>query len=381
MAMESATAQPTRGMSGRHLPSLDGVRGIAIILVLLWHAWPTPWTVYGAVGVDLFFVLSGFLITGILADARDSTHRARTFYVRRALRIMPLYYGVLFLVFVVVRVVYRPHNLVYLQLLRDQVWYWTYTTNWLIAFSHSHIDYLGHFWSLAVEEQFYLLWPVIVWNTSRKTACRIACGAIVGALLCRLTLAALGVWWYPMYGLTPCRLDSLGVGAAIALALRGPGDIRTATRQIMRRLLYATVVAIALLLVLTIADQYGGMPSLWLPHSVDLTVVALVSGLLVTVAAMREPRILQGRVLRTMGLYSYGLYVIHPLVLAWLRSIAQLERLPFVCGVVGVVISYLLAWLSYHGFEKHFLRLKSRLAPTRDNPVGQDTCHMLVTLA
>ena len=152
----AASTRPTR-----HDPALDGVRGLAIALVVASHVTTWPPATQGWIGVDLFFVLSGFLITGILADSRNVIGRARAFYVRRALRILPLYYGVLVTLFVVIPILHPLHTQEYQTLAREQWWYWTYLQNWRIASAHS-IDggSLVWFWSLAIEEQFYLIWPV-----------------------------------------------------------------------------------------------------------------------------------------------------------------------------------------------------------------------------
>jgi peptidoglycan/LPS O-acetylase OafA/YrhL len=365
-ATDSASAGATAAVaadSSRHLPSLDGVRGLAVLLVLAFHAWPSQWTSFGWMGVDLFFVLSGFLITGILVDARDAPGRARTFYIRRVLRILPLYYGVLVLMFVVLPLVHRPTSLVYAQLSHDQIWYWTYTSNWLLGLEiPPHFNYMNHFWSLAVEEQFYLMWPLIVWHTSRRTALRIAAGAIAGALLCRIVLADAGVWWLATYFLTPCRVDALAVGSLVALALRAPGDPAATVRRVSDGMLRAAIGVTALVVLALVFAHTGFAEKVRLPVSVNLSAVAWIFGWLVTVAATRQPRVLQWAPLRAAGQYSYGIYVVHPFVFEYVRRYWAGDGI-FLRGVVVAVASVLLAWLSYHGYEKHFLRLKARLAP------------------
>ncbi len=359
-----SAARPDAADASRHVPSLDGVRGLAVLLVLAFHAWPSQWTAFGWMGVDLFFVLSGFLITGILSDGRETAHRARTFYIRRILRIMPLYYAVLILMFVVLPLIHRPHDLVYDQLAHDQAWYWTYTSNWLLGFQiPPHFNYMNHFWSLAVEEQFYLVWPLVVWHTSRKTALRVAACAIAGALVCRIALAGAGVWWLATYFITPCRLDALGVGSVIALALRAPGDPAVTARRVGDRMLRGAIAVTALVVVALAIGDRGFAATVRLPVSVNLTAIAWIFGWLVTIAATRQPRVLKWGPLRAAGKYSYGLYVIHPFVVAFLTAYWPSSSV-FTRGVGVVVVSATLAWLSYQGFEKHFLRLKSRLAPT-----------------
>src|SRR5262245_10664845 len=160
-----------------HIPALDGIRGIAILLVLLFHfgqyghGLPYPAVFVdklfhricqiGWVGVDLFFVLSGFLITGILYDSKGRNHYFRNFYVRRCLRILPLYYFSLILFLIVLPKLFPLHT-GFRSLRQDSFWYWTYLSNVRVAYrGWDSFGVLDHFWSLAVEEQFYLLWPIV----------------------------------------------------------------------------------------------------------------------------------------------------------------------------------------------------------------------------
>src|SRR5437870_557283 len=161
--------------------ALDGLRGIAILMVMLYHQTVMVgstgidrfvgfWTLSGWIGVDLFFVLSGFLITGILSDSKGATGYFRNFYARRVLRIFPLYYGVV--AFSLLILPYIPHwkleNLARIK--GDELWYWTYLSNFSIAahaaFRHGILDVS---WSLSIEEQFYLMWPLLVLLLSRRS--------------------------------------------------------------------------------------------------------------------------------------------------------------------------------------------------------------------
>ncbi|MBV8281847.1 MAG: acyltransferase, partial [Candidatus Eremiobacteraeota bacterium] len=165
-----------------HMPALDGVRGLAILMVLLVHfladLLPTTNSVehaivyvagYGTYGVDLFFILSGFLITGILYDASDKTFYFYNFYMRRFLRIFPLYYGVLALLFFVAPLIPRLQGATLNHLVGRQGWAWLYGVNIYTAIQGEwNLSFINHFWSLAVEEQFYLFWPMVVYLLARR---------------------------------------------------------------------------------------------------------------------------------------------------------------------------------------------------------------------
>jgi peptidoglycan/LPS O-acetylase OafA/YrhL len=196
-----------------HKPALDGLRGIAIVMVLFIHFYQKPWiesnhptfTLFfgrlvtpGAYGVELFFVLSGMLITGILLDSRDRARSLKSFYMRRLLRIFPLYYGALFVLFAIL-----PHLISFDDGARavaaKQGWLWAHLANVPTAgvvWDESSLFWVGHFWSLAVEERFYFLWPWIVFALPKRSCF----GACVGLLL-------VGLGGRSVLALPMCRRD------------------------------------------------------------------------------------------------------------------------------------------------------------------------------
>src|SRR3954466_6828035 len=206
MPVELTGREVAPPMPSGHIATLDGLRGVAILLVMLCHFLGLLHTGnhrldsllhlgfgHGWVGVNLFFVLSGFLITGILLDAKSSPRYFRNFYARRTLRIFPLYYGVLFVCFAILPLFPGSNSADFLALRSRQGWLWTYCTNIKIVldgdwkFATPLLD-LGHFWSLAVEEHFYLVWPLLVFLLPTRALVKACIGVIVVAGLAR-------TWW------------------------------------------------------------------------------------------------------------------------------------------------------------------------------------------
>jgi peptidoglycan/LPS O-acetylase OafA/YrhL len=356
----SAWAAATVTTTERHIPALDGTRGIAVILVMAFHLWRSPVTALGWSGVDLFFVLSGFLITGILWDSRLEPERGRSFYIRRALRILPLYYGVLIAVFVVRPALGWAHRLDDLALANERLWYWTYLCDWRIALNHPPaVTFLTHFWTLSIEEQFYLVWPLIVWRCSRRTILTIAGAVAVGALLLRIALVSATTVPDAAYALLPCRLDALAVGAIVALGLRGPGGVAALRRWVVPAAL-AGVVVVGVLTVVRPSVRFvdPGM------MTIGFTALDWAFAGLVLIAATVRSRLLEWSPLRAAGRYSYGLYVYHPIVMWWIvRHMPSFEQSEWRAAAGGAIGSVMLAVASYHLYEWPILRLKDRLAP------------------
>jgi peptidoglycan/LPS O-acetylase OafA/YrhL len=372
-------------LSATHIPALDGLRGIAVLTVMLLHfnmlgangpfdrALSTVFSI-GWVGVDLFFVLSGFLITGILVDAKGATYYFRNFYLRRSLRIFPLYYAFLVVILVLLPWV-RPGSMEHLE---GQGWLWTYLSNVLFA----RVGWEGmpehtiHLWSLAIEEQFYLLWPLVVFLCDRKTLVRVALTAIAGAIVFRVVSILIWPTGIAGYALLPARMDALALGGLLAVIIRSERG-RANAHKLAKRLLVPglALLAVAIAWSAIFHPQDGLLPAL-APHTQLFGYAGneLVSGALVLYAianpgAEAFQRVLSWKPLMAMGKYSYGLYLIHVPVRDFIRSwLDNGARYPVVFGtqvpaqmgvfVLGIGISVLLALLSWHGFEKHFLKLK-----------------------
>ena len=200
------------------LPVLDGLRALAALMVMFFHftghhgepGWLRQAAVLGQTGVDLFFVLSGFLITRILLATREAPHFFRTFYTRRALRIFPLYYGYLVFHYLVLPMCFHYPVPAW----EKQWWFWFYLQNIPAIFPGHNISGPGHFWSLAIEEHFYLFWPLAVWALSRRGFTWFALGTIVLAPVLRAIFLVQG--WQVFY-FTFTRMDALAYGGVLAL--------------------------------------------------------------------------------------------------------------------------------------------------------------------
>jgi len=399
-----SSAGPPFALRG-HLPVLDGVRGLAVLMVLVFHfvgqMLPTNGieraivgvTKYGLLGVDLFFVLSGFLITGILYDAHHKPHYFRNFYVRRLLRIFPLYYGVLALVFFVAPLIplLRGPTLDYL--LDRQAWAWLYGVNvYLATHDEWSFSYLNHFWSLSVEEHFYLFWPLVVFLLARRPRALIAVSLATSlcAMLARLIGLALGVSWWVTVVLTPFKLDGLALGAFLAVMARQPAGLEWLVRALPRVLAVAGgLVAVTFIWTVVISRQGLELVGSVRMGLFQLLLACLLVWALVAPKHSATARFFCSRSMVFLGTYSYGLYVYHHFISYYLSSNQTELELTHWLGSHGAAValqatlgglaSLAIAYASYELFEKRFLKLKRLFetakeltpeSPVADSAVG-----------
>lgn len=362
-----------------HNPALDGLRGLAILMVVFHHATPdSPSTTiigrlskamadYGAVGVDLFFVLSGFLITGILLQAKGGPHYFRTFYARRSLRIFPLYYGVLFVTLILIPLIWPMTTPDARRIHHDQAWLWLYASN--IKGSLSTLErpftarwyQFDHFWSLAVEEQFYLVWPVLILIMNRRAMIGICAVLMAGALALRWWLYLKGDQTAAFYSLTPCRIDELAIGGLLALLGRAP--INAAH---LRNIAVGIFVVCGGVLVLIWNSDARSMV-------IGGTLLAFFFAALIVLVVSGGPvdffrRAFDMYPMRVIGKYSYAMYVLHPFLLAMLGDYLSYRRLGAIAHsgglgvclyiVIALAVTFMAGWLSWNLYEKHFLKLK-----------------------
>lgn len=377
---------------GRRVPALDGVRGLAALMVLVYHFMPPrsddPLTArmirateIGWVGVDLFFVLSGFLITGILLDAKGGPHYFRNFYARRTLRIFPLYYGTLLAVFVVFPLAVRAAGLgpalearlgvfydEYRELQGRQASFWLYLSNAPGFVDPARWNYfLSHLWSLSVEEHFYLIWPAVVFLAGRRALVAVCVSCVAASLALRLLVAPTPASLF-CYIFTPLRLDGLAMGALLAVLARGPRGVA----PLVRPFALAGGLAVAGLAIgLGPQATLGFGTPFALTWGIALLAVAFAAMLVLVLAAPAASplgRAMGGGFLRFFGRYSYALYVFNRLLMLPCKRLFPSERLGAALGsqalgavahvALATALTSLLALLSWHLYEKHFLKLK-----------------------
>jgi peptidoglycan/LPS O-acetylase OafA/YrhL len=370
------------------IPALDGMRAVAILAVFAYHTVRSTNAdgivakgllalgSAGWMGVDLFFVLSGFLITGILLDTRGAAGYYRSFVMRRALRILPLYYVALALLLVGTALLSGAAGAESAALRGAQAWYWAHVVNLLVArdgFPGAPL-HTGHFWSLAVEEQFYIVWPLVV-ATCSTAALRRVCFTMIGlALATRFGVVAY-MWGNDVvpaaYVLPFARLDTLALGAWLAIVARQPGGLALGWRRI-RQWGALGLVALASIAVSVRSLQWGTLPM----QTVGYTAVALVA-MAVLVMVLRSTgillRIMTTRPLEHVGRRSYALYVLHyPLIpLAGFAGITGDSISAWIGSqAIGLLLwmtlllaaSLALAELSWIAIERPCLALKEKVA-------------------
>jgi peptidoglycan/LPS O-acetylase OafA/YrhL len=368
----------TDRISQGRIPELDGLRGMAILLVMVGHYFSVPgigaasllngyWFRLGWTGVDLFFVLSGFLIGGILLSARDSPNYFKTFYARRFFRIIPLYYAWI-LIYVILSVTAGNYlstrvgsvqkvdisilaHLLFLQnfheFLKGSVSFWWFSSTW----------------SLAVEEQFYLVAPLLVKYLSRRAlAIVLVCVTLCAPVLRFAVLKNFSEGPWLAYRLMPCRADSLAVGVLAALLWNNPRA--RAWLETHALILYGLVAAL-----------FAGVAYLWRYHSDPLlpltqtagyTWLALFFAALLLLVLSRRKSLLSALMrlgfLRDIGGVSYCIYIIHTAVFLFCHMLL-LHALPVVTDgraaevtLLAAFITYVIAKLSWKFFERPLLR-------------------------
>ena len=366
----------------QHFPALDGLRGFAVLAVFLCHYGGGRHSGNGIVraigvlcsvgwtGVTLFFLLSGFLITGLLWDAKGDAHWFRNFYLRRALRIWPLYYGTLLLLLLwplfdrrydfhaVARVV--AIHAAYLQNVPP------FSQQWKL---YPIPFFMEHYWTLAVEEQFYLLWPLLLFFArTRRKALLLCLGTIVFSLgfgYWNLSRAVPSLLWHSL----PAHAGELGLGGALALAYRS--NHWTRVKRCMQGLGFAGAVTFcAGMGLLSTWNDTTLFDNTW---GVLAATVALAGLLSSALDAGKFERAFSVQWLRLLGGISFGAYLFHLLpvyayndLTRWMTGSSDGQfRFELARLLVVAAITVPVAWMSFRYYERPFLRLKQRFAVRR----------------
>ena len=373
--------------SSARVPELDGIRGMAILLILVYH-WvvlesttlPERLSVLGSFGwsgVDLFFVLSGFLIGGILLDAKSSSNYFRVFYVRRFLRILPLY----FLVCLISVAVFYSHLSTHAWLFEEKIPWYAYLTfaqnYWMAKYNAFASRQLDATWSLAIEEQFYLTLPLVISLTRITRLPYILLGGIILAPLLRISL------WFSVdpahqvaatYLLAPCRMDALLLGVLAAWWIRYRNFDLVRYRSAL--MISSVVLGFGFGLIMHYRWNFGSFQLTFFGY----TWIALFYLSLLLLAVSHKGFVSRGfsfGPLKALGIVAYGLYLFHQPTLGLVYGLLG-KPTPRLSGhyemiVTGLstILLLLLAYVSWIYFEKPLVRIGHRFKYSTEHPVSE----------
>ena len=346
----------------KHYNELDGIRAIAVIMVMFYHFFKDvtvqndillivqKLSLFGKTGVSLFFVLSGFLITRILLNTKRDDSYFKSFYIKRVLRIFPLYYFFLLIYYFVVPLfLHQP-----IAGFSQQVWYWTFMQNFALTFDWNSVGPI-HYWSLSVEEHFYLFWPLVIYYCSIKNIKWAILSLCVISFFVRFILIENRI---EESLFTFARFDELAIGSFLAI-------LEFEKKLVTENLKKFVAVFIIFLIPLIYISLNNGNYSL-LESCARYLVLAMVYGSFVAIAIITEPKnwikkTLNNQILKTIGKVSFGLYVYHPICFHLIINELRITNLTL-CFLLSFGLAYIVSILSFNLLEKKFLKLKERFS-------------------
>jgi peptidoglycan/LPS O-acetylase OafA/YrhL len=361
------TCTNTKRLNLKYYKELDGLRGVAALMIMLFHFMPDGAVathpilhylheigVFGQTGVTLFFALSGFLITRILLNQKSAPHYFRNFYIKRALRIFPLYYlGLIVFYWVLPLVISSPPSPY------SSIAYWIYIQNITDTFM-IHTNGPQHYWSLAVEEHFYLFWPLFIYYTTVKHTPRLIAGVVAAALICRCLLIYFG---YGTFYFTFSIMDGLALGGFLAWY---------EINQNAFKLKFNTLILVSLLLMLPAWALTGGKGYYWVQiikfPIISVFYVGVIAKIILGKSWLNN--VMRYPFLKFTGKISYGLYVFHP-ILYMICGFFFPDTNIWISALLCFGSSYLIATISFYGFERHILKLKKHFEPAGWNSKQQ----------
>jgi len=355
----------------RHIPQLDGIRGLAIILVISFHYWGNiPIFSFGWCGVDLFFVLSGYLITSRLIALQQQKNSLQKFYINRALRILPLYYLVLIIFYIGFSLLVKKQNF-YLFNFYNHSWlsFVLFFQNWsLIFYNGVKENFLDHFWSLAVEEQFYLAWPFFLYLFwQKKYFFKLIFTIVISIIIVRTALYINhpGILDYKYYFYNSfCRMDGFLIGGCLYIFQKHRNNK-------LPSFYYLTAFVIIIAGIFLTGNANGNNPFL---STIGYSLIAVTFAGLIEYATNSSNKLLSTIFnypwIKFTGKISYGLYIFHLIVLRslqlrienWFLKSGNFneEAANGISLFVCLIISYAVSVLSYFYFESYFLKRKLR---------------------
>jgi len=354
--------------TSKNVPYFDGMRGLAIFLVALGHIFCEFYFLkISWIGLNLFFVLSGYLITRCLFQYKHYSAQGyfRNFYIRRMLRIFPLYYAVLTFFFLFLPLLSQKFQHYYSELDNIQANYWLYTSNWGMIYSGMpEQPIFFHFWSLAVEEQFYFIWPVLFFICSSSRSKYILIAILLAfSVFNRITTET------PLHAYLSSftAAEPLLLGCLVCI-MQEDGILQ----RISKTLNSAAILSIVFLCIVFIRDQDLHITNEWLIKygysAINIIITSvMVSAIIGRFAGVKTRKFFSVKWLRWLGKYSYSIYVFHWIILKTIvyktESVLMANHWPeslsyFLPRIMGIILTLLISYFSYHYFEKHFLALK-----------------------